>query len=239
MAGRLEGRRILVTGGASGIGRATAERFVTEGAKVTILDLDPAAVAKQLGVEGVAADVTDDAGVQRAVEAAARTMDGLDGLVNAAGIFRFTPLGKSTSAEWLRILDVNLVGPARVSRAALPFLRTAKGSTIVNIASIQGLRPSARSGAYAASKAGLIGLTRSMAAELSPKVRVNCVCPGSIDTPMLASVAGEHTPDVSNFLVPRLGGAEEIASGILYLTSNESAYVTGIALPVDGGRSLH
>lgn len=240
--GRLGGRRILITGAASGMGKTTAELFVSEGARVALLDANVAAlqaVARETGCPGIPVDVTDAASVKAAVDQAAEAMGGIDGVVNAAGIFGFTPLADSTPEQWQRILAVNLMGPVLVSRAALPWLQAAPAATIVNISSIQALKPSPRVGAYVASKTGLLGITRSLAMELGPKIRVNAVCPGTIDTPMARANLADTGIDVSSYVIPRLGSAMEAAQGILYLTSDESSYVTGIALPIDGGRAFH
>lgn len=241
--GRLCGRRVLVTGAASGIGCATAELFVAEGAQLALLDANAPAVhevAQRIGARGFAADVADETAVTNAVNEAAQALGGLDGLVNAAGIFRFTPLANSDSSHWRRVLDVNVMGTVLVSRAALPSLQRATSATIVNISSIAGLRPSARSAAYAASKAAVIALTRALSSELGPNIRVNCVCPGTVGTPMQAAIQAEYKkPDMRGYVIPRAASPAEIAQGILYLTSAESAYVTGIALAIDGGRSFH
>ena len=240
--GRLGGRRILVTGAASGMGKTTAELFVSEGAQVALVDSNAAAlesVAREIGCPGFRADVTDASSVKVAVEQSAKAMGGIDGVVNAAGIFGFTPLADSTPEQWQRILAVNLMGPVLVSQAALPWLQAAPAATIVNISSIQALKPSPRVGAYVASKTGLLGITRSLAMELGPKIRVNAVCPGTIDTPMARANLADTGIDVSSYVIPRLGSSMEAAQGILYLTSDESSYVTGIALPIDGGRAFH
>ncbi len=240
--GRLGGRRILITGAASGMGKTTAELFVSEGAQVALVDSNAAAlesVAREIGCPGFRADVTDASSVKVAVEQSAKAMGGIDGVVNAAGIFGFTPLADSTPEQWQRILAVNLMGPVLVSQAALPWLQAAPAATIVNISSIQALKPSPRVGAYVASKTGLLGITRSLAMELGPKIRVNAVCPGTIDTPMARANLADTGIDVSSYVIPRLGSSMEAAQGILYLTSDESSYVTGIALPIDGGRAFH
>lgn len=241
--GRLAGRHILITGGASGMGYTTAELFIAEGARVFIVDANAAALEeakKSLHCGGACADVTQVAAVKGAVAEAERALGLLDGLVNAAGIFAFSRIDEFTVEQWQRILNINLVGPALVIQAALPALRKAERATIVNFASVQGLQPAAGSSAYAASKAGLITMTQSMAKELGPKIRVNSVCPGAIDTPMLrASLTDHNHLDTSVFALQRVGQPREIAQGVLYLTSDESSYVTGVALAIDGGRSFH
>ena len=239
---RLADRHILITGGASGMGYTTAELFIAEGAKVFILDANAKALdaAKQsLKCGGACADVTDAGAVKSAVTDAEKHLGALDGLVNAAGIFGYSRINEFTGEQWQRMLNINLVGPALVIQAALPALQKAERATIVNCASVQGLQPAAGSSAYASSKAGLITMTQSMAKELGPKIRVNSVCPGAIDTPMLrASLSGQNL-DTSLFALKRVGQPLEIAQGVLYLSSDESSYVTGIALAIDGGRSFH
>jgi len=238
---RLVGRRIVVTGAASGIGRSVAELFLRAGARVAALDRHrPADLpGKALCLE---ADVTDPEAVERAVAAAASAWGGLDGLVNAAGIANTDWADQVSLTDWQRVLDVNLTGSFIVCRACLPYLRAAGGGTIVNFASGQGLAPFKQRSAYAASKAGVISLTRSLAMEWAPQVRVNTVCPGAVDTPM---VRAGYSPQVlreqvgPRYALGRIGEPLEIALAALYLSSAESSFVTGIVLAVDGGRSYH
>ncbi|MEP6721289.1 MAG: SDR family NAD(P)-dependent oxidoreductase [Variovorax sp.] len=239
--GRLKGRRILVTGAASGIGRAVAELFVRAGACVAALDRQrpPELSGKALCVE---VDVTDPQAVERAVAEAASAFGGLDGVVNAAGIANTDWADQVSLADWKHVLEVNLTGSFIVCRACLAHLRAAGGGTIVNFASGQGLAPFKQRSAYAASKAGVISLTRSLAMEWAPLVRVNTVCPGAVDTPM---VRGSYTAEVlreqvgPRYALGRIGEPHEIALAALYLSSAESSFVTGIVLAVDGGRSYH
>jgi NAD(P)-dependent dehydrogenase (short-subunit alcohol dehydrogenase family) len=243
--GRLAGRRILITGGASGIGLATAELFVAEGAKVALLDRDRdagALAAKRLGAFFYCADVASEKEVMACVNQAADALRGIDGLVNSAGISVYQPLASTDVATWQRTFDVNLTGAMLVAREALPYLKKSAGSTIVNVASGIGLRPFADRGAYAASKAGLIGWTRVLAQELAPDIRVNATCPGSTDTPLMqAQLAADGAPTdaVPNLALRRRGKAVEQAQAILFLTGPESTFVTGVALAVDGGRTFH
>lgn len=236
---KLDGRRIVVTGAASGIGQRTAELFASEGAQVALLDLNPTRVmaqAQTLGVHGYAADITDEEAVQKVVADAAEAMGGLDGLVNAAGIMGVGRVLDVSATEFRRIVDVNLTGTYIVTRACLPWLKAAPRATVVNIASAQGLLPNAPGHtAYAASKGGVVNLSRALAAELAPSIRVNTVCPGMVDTPM----ADGYRKNVGNYALKRLADADEIARAILFLTSTDSSYVTGAALAVDGGRSFH
>jgi NAD(P)-dependent dehydrogenase (short-subunit alcohol dehydrogenase family) len=245
---RLTGRRILVTGGASGIGRATCELFAREGAAVAVLDRDTAqadAVARSIGGHSFAADVSDAAGIARVMQQAAQALGGLDGLVNAAGVFFNKGLMATGPDVWNRTIAVNLTGTFLCVQAAVPFLRQAERASIVNIASGVGLLPTGGgSTAYVASKGGVIAMTRALAAELAPAIRVNAVCPGAVETPMtegtLRDASGAVIPAVVNrYAMGRPAAAEEIAAGILFLTSHESSFVTGVSLAVDGGRTFH
>lgn len=238
-SGRLSGRRIVVTGAASGIGNCTARLFSAEGAAVTLLDRNIAGledIASEIQGHAFAADVTDEQSVARAIESGAKAMGGIDGVVNAAGVMLRGSVLDVSVAEWRRVLEVNLTGAYIVVRCCLPWLRRSSAATIVNIASGQGLLPNVPDRtAYAASKGGLVNLTRALAAELAPIIRANSVCPGLVDTPMAAGVRGNS----GNYALGRLADPSEIAQAILFLTSSESSYVTGAALAVDGGRSYH
>lgn len=238
-AARLSGRRIVVTGAASGIGRRTAELFASEGAELTLLDLNPERViaqAQTLGARGYAVDIADEDAVQKVAADAARVMGGIDGLVNAAGIMSVGRVLDTPAAEFRRIVDVNLTGTYIATRSCLPWLKAAPAATVVNIASAQGLLPNSPGHtAYAASKGGVVNLSRALAAELAPSIRVNTVCPGMVDTPM----ADGFRRNVGNYALKRLADAAEIARAILFLTGPDSSYVTGAALAVDGGRSFH
>ncbi|HEY2616665.1 MAG TPA: SDR family NAD(P)-dependent oxidoreductase [Acetobacteraceae bacterium] len=239
---RLENRKILVTGGASGIGRATCELFMREGAAVAVLDRDTARVA---GAHAIAADVSDAGSVARAMQQAAQALGGLDGLVNAAGVFFNMGLMETTADAWNTTIAANLTGTFLCVQAAVPLLRQAERATIVNIASGVGLLPTGGgSTAYVASKGGVIAMTRALAAELAPAIRVNAVCPGAVETPMtdgtLRDAAGSVIPAIVNrYALGRPAAPEEIAAGILFLTAHESSFVTGINLAVDGGRTYH
>jgi NAD(P)-dependent dehydrogenase (short-subunit alcohol dehydrogenase family) len=236
---RLSGRRVVITGAASGIGRRTAELFVTEGSQVALLDRDTpglAATSRTTGGHAYSVDITDEDAVAEAIEKAAHTMGGIDGVVNAAGILTHGPILNTPAAQFRKLVEVNLTGTYIVVRACLPWLSRESSATIVNIASAQGLLPNAPGHtAYAASKGGVVNLSRAMAAELAPVIRVNTVCPGMVDTPM----AEGFRANVGNYALKRLAAAEEIARAIMFLTSTESSYVTGSALAVDGGRSFH
>jgi NAD(P)-dependent dehydrogenase (short-subunit alcohol dehydrogenase family) len=238
-SGRLRGRRILITGAASGIGQRTAELFAAEGAALTLLDCDRrrlASVARETGGTAVEADVTQEPSVTRAVEQGAGAMGGIDGVVNAAGIVIHGSVLDVGLADWKLVLDVNLTGTYIVVRCCLPWLVKAPFATIVNIASGQGLLPNNPGmTAYAASKGGVVNLTRALAAELAPSIRVNSVCPGMVDTPMTAGLER----DLDRYALGRIAEPLEIAQSILFLTATESSFVTGAALAVDGGRTFH
>lgn len=243
VAGRLAGRRLVVTGAASGIGRATAELFQAAGARVALLDRrEPAPLTGDEASSHVA-DISDPASVQAAVADATRALGGIDGLVNAAGIGGTSDLAEDIAVDdWRRLLDVNLTGSFLMCRACLPHLRAAGGGTIVNIASGLGLRPFKRRSAYAASKAGVIAFSKVIAMEWAPEVRVNTICPGAVDTPMVRAEYDEEvlrTQVGPRYALQRIATPEEIALAALYLSSAESSFVTGIALAVDGGRTFH
>ncbi|WP_246504732.1 SDR family NAD(P)-dependent oxidoreductase [Microvirga antarctica] len=245
-AGRLRGRTIVVTGAASGIGRATASLFVQEGARVAVMDINLAAAeaaAEAIGGYPVQIDVTDEASVKRAIAAAAAEFGGIDGLVNSAGIVALNTIAETTLETWKRVIDVNLTGAFLVCRETSQWLRQAEGSTIVNISSAQALQPVATAGAYAASKGGVLSFSKALAVDLAPDVRVNTICPGLVDTPMnegLKKSADDGPPvPLDKYLLRRWAGPDEIAAAILFLTSHESSYVTGTTLAVDGGRTFH
>jgi NAD(P)-dependent dehydrogenase (short-subunit alcohol dehydrogenase family) len=237
--GRLRRRRILITGAASGIGRRTAELFAAEGAALILLDRSPDAlteITNQTGAFAVAADVTEEAVVAGAVARGAAETGGIDGVVNAAGIVVRGGVLEVGLAEWRRVIDVNLTGIYIVVRCTLAWLHETTGATVVNIASGQGLLPNSPGmTAYAASKGGGVNLTRALAAELAPDIRVNSVCPGMVDTPMTQ----DGPRDASPYALKRIADPLEIANAILFLTSAESSFVTGAALAVDGGRTFH
>ena len=194
------------------------------------------AIAGETGGQGFQVDITKEASVADAVEQGASALGGIDGIVNAAGIMLRGPVLDVSIETWRRVLDVNLTGPYIVVKSCLPRMIKEPGATIVNIASAQGLLPNApQYTAYAASKGGLINLTRSLAAELAPNIRVNSICPGMVDTPM----ADGFRTNISNYALKRLADPREIAQVILFLTGHESSYVTGAALAADGGRSFH
>jgi len=240
-AGRLAGRKILITGAARGIGLAAAELFAAEGAAIALLDRDEAGVgaaAERLGAKGIRCDVMSAGEVESAVAAAEAAMGGLDGVVNAAGLLRRAAFEDLKLEDWRAVLGVNLGGTMLVCRAAIPALRRADRATIVNIASIGGLKPARAVSAYNVSKAGVLMLSKCLAVELGPTIRVNTVCPGPVDTVMMAEMLGDaptHARLKGQTAVDRIGTPEEIAPALLYLTSHESSFTNGANLVVDGG----
>ena len=238
-ANRLEGRRIVITGAASGIARQTAKLFASEGASLTLLDRNEAQLldaSQEIGAHAYAVDITDEKSVAKAIAEGGAAMGGIDGVVNAAGIMLRGSVSEVSVETWRTVLDINLTGMYIVIRECLPWLKRSSCATIVNIASAQGLLPnSPHYTAYAASKAGVINLSRALAAELAPEIRVNSVCPGMVDTPMADGVRA----NTSSYALNRLAHPVEIAKTILFLSSPDSSYVTGVTLAADGGRTFH
>lgn len=238
----------LVTGGGSGIGKATCEVFAERGGAVVVADVSEgkaAATVEAIRKEGGRAevfgcDITKWDQVQAMVDHARRTFGHLDVVVNCAGIHRSHWLGETSEAEWNEVLNVNLTGAFLLTKAAMRVMREQGGGAIVLIASRMAIRVKEGQGAYAASKAGILQLTQMAALEGAPHgIRVNCVCPGFVDTPM-NHPGGEEA--IANWKkacpLGRVGQPKEVAKVMLFLASEEAAYVTGVALPVDGGRTI-
>jgi NAD(P)-dependent dehydrogenase (short-subunit alcohol dehydrogenase family) len=253
VSGALAGRRILITGAARGIGRASVDRFIAEGARVAALDRDEAALTALTAqidpalLHAVTADVTDPVSVTAAVAVGAGALGGLDGLVNAAGIDLVADIEAMTLADWNRVIAVNLTGPMLVMQAAFPHLKAAGRGTIVNVSSGAGLAPLQHRTAYCASKAGLQMAGKALALEAAAfGIRVNTVCPGAVETDLFRSSI-DTAPDPqaayeavrARYALQRIAAPDEIAAAILWLTSTESSYVTGTAIAVDGGRTFH
>ncbi|MEV2228711.1 SDR family oxidoreductase [Streptomyces phaeochromogenes] len=236
-----EGLKALVTGGASGIGRATAELLASRGAQVAVLDLDPTSVEKPL--LGYQADVTDDDSVRRAVAAAIADLGGLDVLINNAGIGAQGTVEDNDDEVWHRVLDVNVVGMVRTARAALPHLRKSSHAAIVNTCSIAATAGLPMRALYSASKGAVLSLTLAMAADhVREGIRVNCVNPGTVDTPWVGRLldaatdpAAERAALEARQPTGRLVTASEVAGAVAYLASPLSGATTGTALAVDGG----
>jgi NAD(P)-dependent dehydrogenase (short-subunit alcohol dehydrogenase family) len=242
----LAGRVALITGASSGIGAATAQLFARAGAKVALLARRETALAEVASaIESetliLAADVCDPAAVREAVAATVRELGGLHMLVNSAGVVLPAPLAQADDAHWRTQIDVNLSGSFYAARAAGLHMAASDGGAIVNVGSELSRIGMASYVAYCASKAGVIGLTKALAADLAPKVTVNAICPGPVDTPMLAAELEcfgepEQMAAETRARVPlgRLASAEEVARGIFYLAV-EAPYATGATLQLDGG----
>lgn len=236
-----EGLTALVTGGASGIGRATAELLTERGARVAVLDLDPSSVDKPL--LAFRADVTDDACVRAAVDRAAEDLGGLDILVNNAGIGAQGTVEDNDDDEWRRVFEVNVLGMVRAARAALPHLRRSRHAAIVNTCSVAATAGLPQRALYSATKGAVQSLTLAMAADhVREGIRVNCVNPGTADTPWIGRLldaapdpAAERAALEARQPTGRLVSAAEVAGAIAYLASPLSGATTGTALAVDGG----
>jgi NAD(P)-dependent dehydrogenase (short-subunit alcohol dehydrogenase family) len=246
----LTGKTALVTGGASGIGRATAELFAAHGAAVAIVDLNAAegqaaagAIAAGARVLFVQADVTRPDDVRRAVEVVVAEFGRLDILVNNAGIIRRATVVETSEADWDAVMAVNVRAAFLFAKCAIPLMAAAGGGVVINVASGWGLVGGRRAAAYCASKGALVQLTRAMALDhAADRIRVNCLCPGDTDTPMLRREAvelgapiGEFLADAARRPLGRIGTPEDIARAALFLAGDASSFVTGTTLVVDGG----
>jgi len=242
-----EGKRVLVTGGSRGIGRATVEAFREAGARVAVNGRTAESTAEgivALGNDGLIAapgDIGTVAGCEAAVGAALDAFGGLDVLVNSAGVAKARSVETCDEAFWDEVIDINLKGTFFCIRAAAAALRESRGS-IVNVASTSGLTGDANLSTYCASKGGVVLLTKALSAEFAPEVRINCVCPGWVDTDM-AKVYINRSDDPAaaraeidaDSPMGRIARPDEIAASILYLASKAAGIVTGVVLPIDGG----
>ncbi len=252
MAGRMQGRVALVTGGGGGIGEATARLFVEEGGSVALVDtsgdaLD--ALTKALGEKalGIVADVSKETQAKRAVDEAHARFGALHALVNVAGVRVYRSLAEASAEDWQLILAVNVLGTAYCCKAALPALRKAGGATIVNVSSVYGVMGRKGMGQYDTTKAAVLGMTRALAVEEAPHaIRVNAVLPGSTITPYhikRAAAQGQSEADLrkrtaTENLLGRWAEPREVGYAILFLSCAESSYITGTELLVDAGRSI-
>jgi NAD(P)-dependent dehydrogenase (short-subunit alcohol dehydrogenase family) len=242
-----EGKRVLVTGGSRGIGRATVEAFREAGARVAVNGRTAESTAEgivAMGDDGLIAapgDIGTVAGCEAAVGAALDAFGGLDVLVNSAGVAKARSVETCDEAFWDEVIDINLKGTFFCIRAAAAALRESRGS-IVNVASTSGLTGDANLSTYCASKGGVVLLTKALSAEFAPEVRINCVCPGWVDTDM-AKVYVNRSDDPAaaraeidaESPMGRIARPDEVAASILYLASKAAGIVTGVVLPIDGG----
>jgi NAD(P)-dependent dehydrogenase (short-subunit alcohol dehydrogenase family) len=242
MAVRFADRTAIVTGGVSGIGAGIAARLAAEGARISLWDRDAAALARAEAPHKVTVDVTDAAAVQRAADDTVSALGGIDILIASAGI-----TGPNASvweypvADWDRVIDVNLNGVFYCNRAVVPYMLRNDYGRIVNIASIAGKEGNPYAAAYSASKAGVIGLTKSLGKELAKSnVRVNCVTPAAVHTPLFAQMTQEHIRFMlSKIPLGRFGEIEEIASLVCWLASEECSFSTGAVFDISGGRATY
>jgi NAD(P)-dependent dehydrogenase (short-subunit alcohol dehydrogenase family) len=245
--GLLEGQRAIVTGGASGIGAATATRMAQEGARVAIFDIngDGAEIlAKEIDGLAYQVDVTDFDAVQAAVDDAHEKLGGLSLLYNNAGGSNLANVHEWSLKEWHRVIDLNLTGVFHGFKAAIPHLLAGGGGAIVSTASISGTRPSAGEAPYSAAKAAIVALTANAALEYAPTIRVNSVSPGMIRTPLtelLLVEAGlnEYDAMVAKTPLGRVGNPDDIAGVVVFLCSDLARFITGQNIVIDGGMTLH
>jgi NAD(P)-dependent dehydrogenase (short-subunit alcohol dehydrogenase family) len=246
---RFQGKSVLVTGGTRGIGAACARAFLAEGARVAINGRTAASVAKAMpgfsdGALPAPGDVSTAAGCNAAVAAALAAFGGLDILVNNAGIFIRGTVEETDEAAWDAVMNANVKSVQFCTRAALPALRAARGN-IVNIASESGLNGYPGTTAYCASKGAVVNLTRAMAMEVAPDVRVNALCPGVVETDMAragfaidgdedAGMRGQHDA----YPLKRIGTVEQAAAATLFLASDEAGFINGVSLPMEGGATV-
>jgi dihydroanticapsin dehydrogenase len=248
MAGRLTGKRIIITGAAAGIGRASARLCIKEGARVALADIDQnagQAVAAELGAPAsfFRCDVSQEADIAALVEGAVGFLGGLDVLVNNAGMLLFQPLTDFTVESWDRMFGVNVRAHFLTIKHALPHLKQAGGGSIVNMSSLAGLRGGTGGTAYSATKGAVNAMTSAAAVEFAPdKIRVNAICPGWIDTRFndqaIAFMGGVSVRDEAiRMFTPlgRQGTPEEVAALVVYLASDESRFVTAQAISINGG----
>jgi NAD(P)-dependent dehydrogenase (short-subunit alcohol dehydrogenase family) len=242
MAQRFDGRTAVVTGGASGIGAGIAHRLAAQGAKLSLWDVDAAGLAASGAVHTVMLDVTDPDAVQRAAEDTAAALGKIDILVTSAGI---TGPNHSTweypVSAWDRVIDINLKGVFYCCRAVVPVMLANGYGRIVNIASIAGKEGNPNASAYSASKAGVIGLTKSLGKELAAsEIRVNCVTPAAVKTPIFDQMTPQQIDwMLSKIPIGRFGEIDEVASLVLWLASSECSFSTGAVFDVSGGRATY
>lgn len=237
---RFRDREVVVTGAGRGIGRAVVERFLAEGARVAAIDLEPPAGAGDTGqLSWHGFDITDEGAVATFFAGRNRC----DVLVNNAGIPGEGALAALTTAHWNRVFAVNVTAQMLMAQAAVPLMPT--GASIVNLASVAAQLGFAERAAYCASKSAVLGLTRALAVELAGQVRVNCLCPGTVDTPWIARLAGDGADRDARMaamagrqIIGRLGTPDEIAAAVAFLASSDASFITGSVIMADGGMTM-
>jgi NAD(P)-dependent dehydrogenase (short-subunit alcohol dehydrogenase family) len=242
MSQRFAGRTAVVTGGVSGIGAGIARRLAAEGATLSIWDMDQAGLAESGTSHGIALDVTNPDAVRRAAEATAAALGKIDIMVTSAGVTG--PNHRTWEypvAAWDRVIDINLKGVFYCCHAVVPFMQTNAYGRIVNIASIAGKEGNPNASAYSASKAGVIGLTKSLGKELAAtEIRVNCVTPAAVKTPLFEQMTPEQVDwMLSKIPIGRFGAIDEVASLVLWLASEEASFSTGAVFDISGGRATY
>ncbi len=247
---RFKNKCVLITGGTRGIGKAAATAFIAEGAQVVVSGTSEQSVAKAVeeigdaGATGVAGDLSVVADCQRIVQTSIDRLSRIDILVNSAGVFQPASMPETDEDLWNRIMDINVRGSYFCTRAAIDTLRQSQGS-VVHLGSESGINGYGGSTAYCASKGAIVNLTRSMAMELAPEIRVNCVCPGVVDTDMARegfAIDGDQEKGMQqqreSYPLKRVATAAEIAASILYLASDDARFITGESLVIDGGATV-
>jgi 3-oxoacyl-[acyl-carrier protein] reductase len=242
MAERFAGRIAVITGGVSGIGAGIAARLAAEGARLSLWDMDEAGLAKSNAAHTVTIDVTDPDAVHRAASDTAAALGTIDILITSAGITGpNVPTWDYPVAAWDKVIDVNLNGVFYCNRAVVPFMRAQNNGRIVNIASIAGKDGNPNASAYSASKAGVIGLTKSLGKELADTgIRVNCVTPAAVKTPLFSQMTQQQIDwMLSKIPIGRFGEIDEVASLVLWLASDECSFSTGGVFDISGGRATY
>ncbi|MDH3974063.1 MAG: SDR family oxidoreductase [Deltaproteobacteria bacterium] len=247
---RLKGKKTLITGGGSGIGRAAAIIFNRHGSEVSIVGrreenllITASMTDKSLApCHAISGDIANRESAELIVKEAADKMGGMDILFNNAGLYSHGSVEDTDEEQWNSLIDINMKGTYLISKHAIEVMKI-RGGTIINNASTLGLKPVPNTAAYSAAKAGVVSLTKSMALELAgDRIRVNCICPGVVETPIHEEMHGEGTADFLNEMASfhplgRVGAPEDIAYAALFLASDEASWITGAVLPVDGGIS--